>query len=240
MGFIMLASYCVAFPLVLWKAGNVGDISSGQARKLFDKTALKDLPFWTYTTSNFLIFCGYMVPFYYMASYGQIELGMNRSDANYVIIYAQAASIIGRLGAAFAAARVGVMIPWITCAISSGIFCIAWIGVKTPGAFIAYAVLYGCFSGALIPLPPSVFPIVCPDVNVLGARLGMAQGIGSFASLIGSPIAGALTSINTHGGKRNYLGLQLFGGLIMILGGCNLMMLWVLLIRQRELRSKLI
>lgn len=240
MGFIMLASYCVAFPLVLWKAGNVGDISSGQARKLFDKSAFKDLPFWTYTTSNFLIFCGYMVPFYYMASYGQIELGMDRSDANYVIIYAQAASIIGRLGAAFAAARVGVMIPWITCAISSGIFCIAWIGVKTPGAFIAYAVLYGCFSGALIPLPPSVFPIVCPDVNVLGARLGMAQGIGSFASLIGSPIAGALTSINTHGGKRNYLGLQLFGGLIMILGGCNLMMLWVLLIRQRELRSKLI
>jgi uncharacterized membrane protein YqjE len=68
----------------------------------------------------------------------------------------------------------------------------------------------------------------------------MAQGIGSFASLIGSPIAGALTSINTHGDKRNYLGLQLFGGLIMILGGCNLMMLWVLLVRQRELKSKLI
>jgi MFS family permease len=77
MGFIMLASYCVAFPLVLWKA-DVGDISSGQARKLFDKSAFRDLPFWTYTTSNFLIFCGYMVPFYYMASYGQIELGMDR------------------------------------------------------------------------------------------------------------------------------------------------------------------
>lgn len=240
MAFIMLATYCLAFPLILYKASNVGDISSGQARKLFDKSAFRDLPFWTYTTSNFLIFCGYMVPFYYMASYGQLELGMARSAANYAIVYAQAASIAGRLGASFAAARVGVMIPWITCAVSSGIFCIAWIGVKTPGAFVAYAVLYGCFSGALIPLPPSVFPVVCPDVNVLGARLGMAQGIGSFASLIGSPIAGALITVNTNGGQRNYLGLQLFGGLIMMLGGCNLIVLWVLLIRQRELRSKFI
>lgn len=240
MGFIMLASYSIAFPLILWRVGNVGDISTGQARKLFDKSAFKDLPFWTYTTSNFLIFCGYMVPFYYMSSYGQIELGMSRTASNYIIIYAQAASVFGRMGAAFAAARFGVMIPWITCAISSGVFCVAWIGVRTPAGFIAFSVLYGCFSGALIPLPPSVFPVVCPDANVLGARLGMAQGIGSFASLIGSPIAGALTSINTSAGGTNYLGLQLFGGLIMMAGGVNLMALWVLLIRQRELKSKLI
>jgi MFS family permease len=240
MGSVMLASYGIAFPLLLWRVNNLGDISSGQTRKHFDKTAFKDLPFWTFTTSGFLISCGYLVPFYYMASYGQIELGMERSDANYVIIYAQAASIVGRLLASFAAARIGVMIPWITCAACSGVFCIAWIGVKTPGSFIAYAVLYGCFSGALIPLAPSVFPVVCPDVDVLGARLGMAEGIMSFANLIGSPIAGALAQINARDGKQNYLGLQLFSGLIMILGAVNLCMLWVLLIRQRDLRSKLI
>lgn len=96
------------------------------------------------------------------------------------------------------------------------------------------------FIGALIPLPPSVFPVVCPDPKVLGARLGMAQGIGSFASLIGSPIAAALTSINARPGHPNYLGLQLFGGLIMALGGCNLFGLWALLVKQRELKSKFI
>ena len=45
--------------------------------------------------------------------------------------------------------------------------------------FIAIAALYGCFSGASIPLPPSLFPVVCPDPTVFGARLGMAQGINS-------------------------------------------------------------
>lgn len=260
MGFVMLALYLIAFPLILWKAKNVGDIASGQARKLFDKTAFTDLPFWSFTSSNFLIFVGYMVPFYFMASYGQTELGMSRANANYVIVIAQACSIVGRLVASATAARIGVLIPWITCAVSSGVLCLGWAGVHSPGAFIAFAALYGCkypillqdpsvkpvliertgFSGALIPLPPSVFPVVCPDPKVLGARLGMAQGIGSFASLIGSPIAAALTNINATPGHPNYLGLQLFGGLIMALGGCNLIGLWTLLVKQRDLKTKFI
>lgn len=146
MGFIMLATYLLAIPLILYKVHNIGDISlsSGQTRKLFDKAALTDLPFWSFTSSNFLIFVGYMVPFYFMASYGQTELGMSRSDANYVIVISQACSVVGRLAAAATAAKIGVLIPWITCAVSSGVLCLGWAGVKSPGAFIAFAALYGC------------------------------------------------------------------------------------------------
>ena len=237
MGFVMLGKYLIAFPLLLWGAHNVGDIGSGTARKLFDKTAFRDLPFWAYTFSNFLLFCGYMVPFFFMASYGQIELGLSRSRSLYVIMIAQAASIVGRLIASYTASRVGVMIPWVTCGLSSGVFCIAWIGVRSEAAFIAFAALYGCFSGALIPLPPSIFPIVCPDPSVLGARLGMAQGFGGFASLIGSPIAAALSTVNTNGKERNYLGLQLFSGLMMVFGGIQLIVLWIILIKKRQVKK---
>ncbi|KAK3701057.1 hypothetical protein LTR37_015619 [Vermiconidia calcicola] len=233
MGFVMLGSYCIAFPLLLFGAKNIGNLSSGTKRKLFDPKAFNDLLFCWYTFANFFLFLGYMVPFIFMASYGQQVLGMSRSMALYVIMIAQASSIIGRLVAGAAAARIGVMIPWITCGVASGVLCIAWIGVHSDGAFIAYAALYGCFSGALIPLPPSVFPIVCPDPKVLGARLGMAQGIGSIASLIGSPIAGGLVTINAGKSGTNYLGLQLFTGLTMILGGCNLVVLWILLVKRR-------
>lgn len=127
------------------------------------------------------------------------------------------------------------------CAISSGIFCIAWAGVNSVGGFVTVAALYGCFSGALIPLPPSVFPVVCPDPKVLGARLGMAQGIGSIASLIGGPIAGALTSINAEGsrGGVNYLGMQLFSGLVMVFGGLNLINLWRILVKRRDLGKRI-
>ena len=237
MGFVMLGAYCISFPLLLWGAKNVGNLASGTKRKLFDPRAFQDLPFCWYTFTNCFIFLGYMIPFIFIASFGQTALGMSRSDALYVIMIAQASSVLGRLVAGFTASRVGVMIPWVTCAISSGTLSIAWIGVHSKGSFIAYAALYGCFSGALIPLPPSVFPVVCPDPKILGARLGMAQGIGSLASLIGSPIAGALSSINAGDspGGTNYLGLQLFTGLTMVVGGCNLIGLWSLLVKRRNI-----
>jgi hypothetical protein len=55
MGFIMLALYLIAFPLLLWKSTNHGDISAGTARKLFDREALKEPGFWLYTWANFFV-----------------------------------------------------------------------------------------------------------------------------------------------------------------------------------------
>lgn len=101
--------------------------------------------------------------------------------------------------------------------------------------------MYGAFSGALIPLPPSIFPVVCPDPKVLGARMGMAQGIGSIASLVGSPIAGALSQVGTSGPEeRNYLGLQLWAGLVMLVGALNLLGLWWQLVTKRRTDTKLV
>jgi MFS family permease len=241
LAFIMLGTYSIAFPLLLWGAHNVGDIGTGQARKLFDKSAFRDGPFWAYTFSNFFLFMGYMIPFFFIPTFAQLALGMPRSWALYTVVFAQASSIVGRLIASYAASRVGVMIPWITCGLMSAVFNLAWAGVHSEGPFIAFSVLYGAFSGALIPLPPSIFPVVCPDPKVLGARMGMAQGLGSVASLIGSPIAGALSQVGVSGpDERNYLGLQLWAGLVMLLGAGNLMFLWWLLVRKRKPETKLI
>jgi hypothetical protein len=55
MGFIMFTSFSIAFPLLLWGAANTGDIARGTTRKIFDKTAFKDLGFWLYTWSNFFV-----------------------------------------------------------------------------------------------------------------------------------------------------------------------------------------
>ena len=72
MAFFMLGTYLISFPLQLWGASNLGDLASGTPRKMFDSKALKDLPFWSYSFSNFFIFTGYMVPV-------RRALSMNRS-----------------------------------------------------------------------------------------------------------------------------------------------------------------
>ncbi|PIA97399.1 Monocarboxylate transporter 13 [Cercospora beticola] len=239
-GFVMLGTYLISFPLLLWGVSNLGDLASGQPRKLFDRGALIDTPFWLYSFANFFIFLGYMVPFVFIPSYGQLVLRISQRNSLYIAMIAQATSIAGRLLAGYSASRIGGMIPWTFCVVSSGIVAIAWLAAKETGAFIAVAALYGFFSGALIPLPPSVFPVVCPDAKVFGARLGMAQGFGSIASLIGPPIAAALAKASTGGGSTNYLGLQLFAGLVMLTGACVLVALWVVLIQRRNGGSKLI
>lgn len=143
----MLASYLIAFPLLLWGTDNTGDIGSGTARKLFDKAALKDIPFWSYTVANFFIFCGYLVPFFFLPSYGQQQLNTSRSTALNTLMITQGVSIVGRMIAAVIAHFTGVMIPWIVCGLTSGIFCLAWISVQNVGTYITIAALYGRLNG---------------------------------------------------------------------------------------------
>lgn len=237
MGFLMLGTYLISFPLTLWGVHNLGDLAVGSTRKLFDRAALTNLPFWSFTLSNFLIFMGYMIPFVFIPSFGQRYLGMSQSSSLYVAMIAQASSIVGRLAVGYTASKIGGLIPWIVCALTSSICCLAWTAVRTEGSFIAISALYGCFSGALIPLQPSVFAAVCTDPTIFGTRLGMSQALNSVGSLIGAPIAGALTTTNADG-KVNYLGLQVFGGVVMLTGGLNIISLWYLLLRQRNGGSK--
>ena len=58
----------------------------------------------------------------------------------------------------------------------------------------------------------------------------MAQSIGAIASLIGSPIAGALVG---DGGKH-YLGLQSFSASVMLVGTGFQICLWIILVKKRN------
>ena len=142
----MLGCYITAFPLLLWGTANTGDIGTGTARKLFDKAALKDVAFWIYTFANFFLFCGYLVPFFYIPTYAELELGITRSLALYSVVIAQGVSVVGRLLASAAALRIGVMIPWLTCGLVSAILCLTWIGITDTTSFLAFAGLYGKYS----------------------------------------------------------------------------------------------
>lgn len=87
----------------------------------------------------------------------------------------------------------------------------------------------------MVPLPPSIFPVVCPDPKVLGTRLGMAQSISSIANLLGPPIAGAVLKAQNSDGKH-FLGVQLFTGLLMTIGAVQILGLWSILVRKRGAR----
>lgn len=143
LAFFMLSSYLIAIPLLLAGAQNGKSLSSGRKRKLFDKDALKDLPFWSYSMVTFTTFMAYLVPYFYMPAYAQSVLGVSASKASLTLIASQAASVPGRLSAALAANYFGVMVAWTGCAAISGIVCFAWIGVNSYAGFVVFCAFYG-------------------------------------------------------------------------------------------------
>ncbi|KAL4914741.1 major facilitator superfamily domain-containing protein [Aspergillus aurantiobrunneus] len=234
-GFAMLALFVSAAFMLLLNAEDPGPVSAARRRRLFDVRALKDLPFWNFTVVNFFLYLGYMTPFYYIPIYAETRLHTSRSLGLYVLIISQASSIIGRVVTTAVAHYFGAMIPWIFCGVVSGVLCIAWISATSLARFILFAAFYGGISGALVPLPPSVFPHICPDPTALGAWLGMAQSITSFATLIGAPIAGALADLGSTGsGNLNFVNVQLWCGILMVSGAVQLLGLWFLLWKLRD------
>ena len=95
----------------------------------------------------------------------------------------------------------------------------------------------GFFSAGLVTLPGSCFPNICPDLSLLGTRLGMSWGVSSIATLIGAPIAGALltTSVAKDGKESiNFLGVQIWSGVCLLLGSAVLVLLWIMTVRKQK------
>ncbi|KAI3320505.1 MFS transporter, MCP family, solute carrier family 16, member 10 [Xylariaceae sp. AK1471] len=223
-GFICLVTYVLAIPALLARPVKV----SGSARTLFDSAVLKDMPFLCFALAQFFIFLGYLVPLFYIPTYAETVLKTSKSLGLYLLVACQAASLFGRLTASIPAQYFGVMLVWVVCCVVSSILCFTWIASDSLPAFIAFCILYGYFSGALIALPPSIFPVLCPDPGTLGSRMGLSWTTSAISFLVGTPVAGALIDIQT----ADFVGLQVWSGVTLMVGAFLLVALWTMLSRK--------
>lgn len=238
LAFIALGIFSLAIPTLIFSSPPKTKPST--TRKLFDTAAFRDPPFLAYATSTLFIFIGYLVPFFYIPSYGQIVLGMSRQLSFWALAISSATSIIGRVGCVLIAQRIGSMPAWIGSGVTSSILCFSWIGVSDSKAgFFVFCSLYGFFSAGLGTLPATVFPRICSDPQKYGTWLGMGFTASGVAFLIGAPIAGALASLGASQANAgvNFLPIQIWSGTMMGLGSAVLCILWMLLSRLRPEQS---
>jgi len=233
MGFIACGICIIAFPALL--SGTSSLAKARTARKLYDPAAFKDSSFIIFTLCSFFTFLGYIVPYFYIPSFAQDVLGISKNSALNILVMAIAASFFGRLSAGLIAHRLGSIFTWLCCAAVSGALSLCWMAVSTQSGLIAFSVFWGFCSAGLVTLPAAVFPGLCPDSRRLGTRTGMSWGISSFASLIGSPIAGALLKSQSENGKQprsNFLGPQLWAGCCLLVGAGTISLLWIVTVRR--------
>ncbi|KAK9374343.1 major facilitator superfamily domain-containing protein [Lipomyces chichibuensis] len=185
-GFIILGTQ--AYGLVVMRVRSVPKFK----RALYDPTAIRDFKFMVFTIVVFFAFAGAYIPFYYIQSFASARKLFDEYTAFYLISILNAASVFGRVLPNFLADKLGpinVMFPF---TIFTMVMAFVWAAIHNRGGCIVFAIFYGFFSGAFVSLPPPVLTGLCPDLRMVGTRMGMSFAISGLGLLIGTPIAGAL------------------------------------------------
>ncbi|KIV84432.1 hypothetical protein PV11_00212 [Exophiala sideris] len=175
---------------------------------------LQERPFALLNIGGFFGFLGLFIAISYIVVQAQTT-GMSVYLQNYLVPILNGASFFGRVLPGHVADKIGrfnMMV--IMCTISVVFIFAVWIPAKTNATVIAFSTLHGFASGAYISIQPTLIAGITTDMSKLGVRNGTSFAIISFASLIKSPIAGAL--IKACDGK--FWGLQTFAGLALGLG----------------------
>ncbi|KAL7951253.1 major facilitator superfamily domain-containing protein [Trichoderma barbatum] len=174
---------------------------------------LKDIRLATTTAAAFFFQLGMFLPFNYVLLQAE-KAGFSPALIPYLLPILNAMSILGRILPGIAADKVGRFNVVIIITFISALFCLAiWIPVKNMAGIIVFVAMFGFSSGGVISLGPTLVAQVS-DIRHIGTRVGVAFAIQSLGALVGSPIGGAIVS-SQHG---EYLGLQMFCGLAMMLG----------------------
>ncbi|KAH7032117.1 major facilitator superfamily domain-containing protein [Macrophomina phaseolina] len=190
-------------------------------RALIDTEALRDASFVLFSLALFHMFIGLYVPFFYISSFAQARLGDDVSDdfSFYLLSIMNASSVFGRIVPNLLADRFGSFNVLIPSALVTSALAFAWMGVDSVATIVIFCVLYGFFSGAIVSLPGTALVKLCPELSLIGTRMGMSFGFAGFGLLIGSPIGGQL--LRTAAG---YTALQAWSGAT-VLGGFFLLLL---------------
>ena len=190
---------------------------------------LLDLRYLTQSVAVFFSNLSFFVPLYYIQSYARSHGMQNQELAKYLLVILNSAAIPGRIIPSYGADIFGVVNVYITVCALTAASCFYWISATNQAGNVAFAVLYGFFSGSVITLAPVVLTSITDDPGILGTRLGVVALLKGVASLVGPPIAGAIL-----GTTDTYLGIQTFTGLAMALTTTFATQLRIVIYRHRK------
>ncbi|KAA8649456.1 MCT family MFS transporter [Aspergillus tanneri] len=214
----------IAWPLILnrlfdavgfpWALRIIGFMSLGLEVPRSELVAIfKDARFIIFVVGMLFVIWGMFIPFYYVPLYA-MQHGIDAAFANDLIAILNAGSLVGRIASGALADKIGRFNVAILCSLLSGVVLLCLHVMRTKAAIVAFAVLYGLFSGGLISLQSACVAQITENLQIIGIKIGVMMAVCSAGALTGSPIGGALVSAD--GGK--YSGLIDFAGVILLAG----------------------
>jgi len=173
----------------------------------------------------------YYTPVYFFASYARTLGYSSASGANFIAL-SNASNAIGKVIIGYLADRVGRLNALFGCTLISAISALAlWTpstlsegGGGGRALFIAFAILYGLFASAYVSLFPAAL-IELFGIQHFASVNGLLYMLRGFASLVGTPVAGALVRSGSEGGvPGSYEKTSVMVGVLFC--GASLAVLW--------------
>ncbi|EWZ27931.1 major facilitator superfamily domain-containing protein [Fusarium oxysporum Fo47] len=180
-----------------------------------DWTAFQDARYNYYAISGFASLLSLYIFIFFIVDYSRTAVSPPFSQQNSInlLLIFNGINVFGRIGFTSASDKFGVMAVSIFVAGATATTLFSWIVVTTPPGMYVWTIFCGTLCGGIQGLFPAGLGYLTAGREKSGTRIGMAFGIVSIASLIGSPIGGVL--IGGMNGK--YLGAQIFAGATMAL-----------------------
>ena len=169
----------------------------------------------------FLSFWGLYTPFYDLEIFA-ISNEVSDTLTFYMLPITNAASALGRVLPAFVADRYGCVNSIIPSVAAAGSLLFIWQACTTQSSLIAFCVLYGFASGAVVSLAAAVVASLSNDPAKTGIRTGQMLTLCSFATLTGPPIAnaivGSVSQLMPGDGAKVFDGGAIFSGSVVTAG----------------------
>ncbi|TKX18991.1 MFS transporter-like protein 164 [Elsinoe australis] len=202
LGLLSLSCLCVSMLLIRTRLPK-----NTHARLTLDWRGFRDIRFTLTMIAIFILDWAILVPGAYMTTYA-IAAGMSKDVADLLLPILNAATIFGAFVPGMIADSLGRFNVTIICALMCGILNIGiWLTAGSNAAsMIAFAVLFGLFSGPGYSLTPVCVAQLCRPED-FASKFGAAYGIVSFATLFGVPISGLVLGT---GDGHNYQALIIF------------------------------
>ncbi|KAK9786728.1 putative Major facilitator superfamily (MFS) profile domain-containing protein [Seiridium cardinale] len=173
----------------------------------------KDNKYLLLVGAMFFMFMGMFTPLFYIPTYATMR-GLDSTLAGYLLAILNAASTFGRIIPGVLADKIGRINVFAFGGIATGMIIFCMNSAETSAGLIAYAVIFGFWSGTIISGASAAITLCVKDPREVGTYLGMGIFIAAFGTLIGPPINGALVD--------KYMGffqVSMFSGALTVFGG---------------------
>ncbi|KAF7371128.1 MFS general substrate transporter [Mycena sanguinolenta] len=161
------------------------------------KSFFVDLPYMIAVAGMFIGVLGLYFPLVYIQLFS-VQHNINNTLAFYSISILNVSGAFVRVLANHWADVYGAFNVQVVCAICSGAFIWAILGIHDGASLISISFFYGAFSSAYLSLAFACFSSLAKGPQEVGARVGIALALSSLGTLFSAPIQGALLTSEYH------------------------------------------